>query len=98
MGLKKIFHNGRELRAGWRLLVFLVLVVAIAFAARTAVEYLDLADYPGLHPVDVLVSDSLLLAVALIATSIMARFEHRSFAVYGIPRLRELFGQKFWAG
>jgi membrane protease YdiL (CAAX protease family) len=98
MGLSKIFHNGRELRAGWRLLLFLVLVVAIAFAARTAVEHLHLADYPGLNPVDFIVADSLLLAVALISTSIMGRFEHRSLAVYGIPRLRELFGQKFWAG
>jgi len=98
MGLRKIFHNGTEVRAGWRLILFCVLVVAIAFAARMGLEFLHLADYPGLHPVDLIIADSLLLLTALIATAIMARFEHRSLAVYGIPRLRELFGRKFWAG
>src|SRR5579859_237629 len=96
--LRKVFHNGRELRAGWRLLLFCALVVAIAFAARMGLERLHLADYPGLHPVDLIVGDTLLLLIALIATSIMARFEHRTLVVYGIPRLRELFGRKFWAG
>src|SRR5690349_24828282 len=83
MGLRKIFHNGREVRAGWRLILFCVLIVAIAFAARMGLEFLHLADYPGLHPVDLIIADSLLLLTALIATAIMARFEHRSLAVYG---------------
>ncbi len=45
-----------------------------------------------------IVVDAVLLAVALIATAIMARFEHRSFAVYGIPPCVQLFGRLFWTG
>jgi uncharacterized protein len=96
MGLKKIFHNGRELRAGWRLLLFCILIVAFVYAARTGIEHLVLPN--GLHPVSFIVFDGVLLAVALIATAIMGRFEHRSFAVYGIPPMRQLFGRRFWIG
>jgi len=96
MGLKKIFHNGRELRAGWRLLLFCILIVAFVYAARRGIEHLDLPN--GLHPVSFIVFDAVLLAAALIATAIMGRFERRSFAVYGIPPLRQLFGRRFWIG
>jgi uncharacterized protein len=96
--MKKIFHNGRELRAGWRLLLFCILVFAIGWATRTGLERLPLQGFRGLHPVLFILADSLMLVVALIATLIMARFEGRSFATYGIPRIRELFGSKFWIG
>jgi len=96
MGLRKIFHNGRELRAGWRLLLFCVLIVALGYAARTGMDHLVLPD--GLHPVAFIVGDAALLVVALIATAIMGRFEHRSLAVYGIPPIRQLFGRLFWIG
>src|SRR5271168_3598656 len=96
--MKKIFHNGRELRAGWRLLLFCILVFAIGWAARAGLERLPLEGFRGLHPVVFILEDTLLLAVALIATLIMARFEGRSFATYGIPGIRELFGRKFWIG
>lgn len=96
MGLRTIFHNGRELRAGWRLLLFCVLIVAFGRAARMGMEHLALPD--GLHPVAFIVFDAVLLIVALIATAIMGRFEHRSLAVYGIPPIRQLFGRMFWIG
>ena len=98
MDLRKIFHNGRELRAGWRLLLFCVLIVALGFAMRMAVEHLPLPEYRGLHPVAIIVDDAVLLVIALVATAIMARFEHRALAVYGLPRMRELFGRSFWTG
>jgi membrane protease YdiL (CAAX protease family) len=96
--MKKIFHNGRELRTGWRLLLFCILVFAIGWAARAGLERLPLQGFRGLHPVLFILADSLMLGVALIATLIMARFEGRSFATYGIPGIRELFGRKFWVG
>lgn len=98
MSLSKIFHNGRELRAGWRLLIFCMLVFAIGYALRGVLNRLPLPDYTSLHPVGVIIDDVVLLADALIATAIMARFERRGFAVYGIPGLRALFGRFFWAG
>jgi len=96
MSLKAIFHNGRELRAGWRLLLFLILLVGFGFAARMGLERLNLPD--GLHPVTFIVGDAALLLAALAATAIMARIEHRSLTVYGIPPIRDLFGRQFWTG
>jgi uncharacterized protein len=94
--MKKIFHNGKELRAGWRLVLFCILVFGFFFLLRTAAEHLSLPD--GLDAVSLIVFDAGMLAVALLATAIMARFEHRSLAVYGIPRLHDLFGRMFWKG
>jgi uncharacterized protein len=98
MSVRIIFHNGRELRAGWRLLVFCALVFGIGYAARMGMERLPLPDYADLHPVGLILDDAVMLVVALVATGIMARFEHRSLTVYGLPRLRELFGRLFWVG
>lgn len=98
MGFRRIFHNGTELRAGWRLLSFCVLVIAVGFAVRMGVRRLPWPEYPGLHPVAIMVDDAILLVIALIATAIMARFERRSLAIYGLPRMRDLFGRSFWTG
>ena len=96
--MKRIFHNGRELRAGWRLLLFCILAFLIGWALRAALINLPLQGYPGLNPVVIIVFDAGMLLVALAATFIMARIEHRNFAVYGIPGIRELLGPKFWIG
>jgi uncharacterized protein len=96
--LRKIFHNGREVRSGWRLLLFCVLFFAVGYVVREGLERLHLPDYPPLHPMDLIIGEAGTLVVALIATAIMSRFERRSLAVYGIPRLRDLFGRLFWAG
>lgn len=98
MKLRKVFHNGQELRSGWRLLLFCVLIFVIGYAVRAVLNRLPVPEYRGLHPVGILIDDAILLLVALIATAIMARYEGRRFAVYGIPRLRQLFGRLFWAG
>lgn len=96
--MKRIFHNGRELRAGWRLLLFCILVFAFGWVGRRGLDRLPLGDYQGLHPVLLILADVLMLLVALLATLIMSLFEHRSFATYGIPGIHELVGRKFWAG
>ena len=96
--MKRIFHNGTELRAGWRLLLFCILVFAFGWAARAGLVRLPLQSYSGLHPVLFILADALMLVVALIATLIMGRFEGRSLATYGIPGIRELVGRKFWLG
>jgi membrane protease YdiL (CAAX protease family) len=75
-----------------------VLVFVVGYAANRGVERLPLPEYHGLHPIGLIVDDAVLLAIALIATAIMARFERRSFAAYGIPRMRDLFGRLFFAG
>ena len=96
--LRNIFHNGKELRAGWRLLIFCGLFYFVGRVATWLLLRLHLPDYPSLHPVDLMIGEGGTLIVALIATLIMARFERRSLAVYGIPSLRNLFGRSFWVG
>ncbi len=96
--MRKIFHNGRELRSGWRLLLFCALFFGIGYIVTRALERLHLPDYPPLHPMDLIIGEGGTLIVALIATALMAAFEKRSLTVYGIPRVRDLFGQLFWKG
>jgi len=98
MSFKKIFHNGREIRAGWRLLIFCVLFVVVGRLTRRGMELLHLPDYPPLHPVDLMIGEGGTLFVAVIATVIMARLERRRLSVYGIPTVRQLFGRFFWIG
>jgi uncharacterized protein len=94
--MKKIFHNGKELRAGWRLIVFCILYFVFDFVLGKGMQHLSVPN--DLDPVGLIIFDAGTLAVALLATAIMARFEHRSLAVYGIPRLHDLFGRMFWRG
>jgi uncharacterized protein len=96
--VSKIFHNGRELRAGWRLLIFCALFLLIGRIVTTALEHAHLPDYSGLHPMDLIIGEGGTLVVSLLATVIMGKFERRSLAVYGIPRVSELFGLWFWIG
>ncbi|HUA15327.1 MAG TPA: CPBP family intramembrane glutamic endopeptidase [Verrucomicrobiae bacterium] len=98
MSLRKLFHNGREVRAGWRLLIFCGLFFGIDLLAGKALDRLHLPDYPVLHPIGLMIDEGATLLVALIATTLMSRFERRDLTVYGIPRLRDLFGRLFWTG
>jgi membrane protease YdiL (CAAX protease family) len=96
--MRKIFHNGRGLRCGWRLLLFCALFFGIGYAVNHGLERLRLPDYPPLHPMDLVIGEGSTLIVALIATALMGVFEKRSLTVYGIPGIRDLFGRFFWEG
>jgi uncharacterized protein len=96
--VRKIFHNGRELRAGWRLLIFCALFAGVGYIITKGLELLHLPDYPTLHPLDLVIGEGGTLIVALITTALMGVFEKRSLTVFGIPHLRDLFGRLFWKG
>lgn len=96
--MRKLFHNGRELRSGWRLLIFCALFFAVGYLVRSVLLRLHLPDYPPLHPMDLVIGEGGTLIVALIATALMAVFEKRRLTIYGIPRVPDLFGQLFWKG
>jgi membrane protease YdiL (CAAX protease family) len=61
-------------------------------------ERLHLPDYPPLHPMDLIMGEGGTLLVALTATFVMARVERRQLVVYGIARVRDLFGRFFRVG
>jgi len=97
-GWKLIFVGPQGIRAGWRLLIFIALLVAIA----TPLHYSLGRVLPKLLPhgftvTTVVVGEFLQFGVVLIASLIMARFERRSLAQYGLP-LRLMLGKQFWTG
>jgi uncharacterized protein len=91
-----VFRHERGLRAGWRLLIYFLIVFVIAFALNYMVRHFS----PGRGTLSVskqalgeFVAFALVFGVAVL----MARFEKRSVGEYGLP-VREAFGGKFWLG
>ncbi|MGH9352045.1 MAG: CPBP family intramembrane glutamic endopeptidase [Terriglobia bacterium] len=93
----RVFLNERELRSGWRLLVFVMLwVVLLVSLMVLAQRVFHLA--PGAHHTQrLLLNEGFMLIAALLAAEIMALAERRSFADYALPWRRAL-GGKFWLG
>jgi membrane protease YdiL (CAAX protease family) len=97
--MRTVFFNSRGLRAGWRLLIFVAIFAALSFATDWAItKVFHPEERPFLDPVSFIEAEIVSLALALIATWIMARIERRRFQDYGIPPLRNAFGRDFWTG
>jgi hypothetical protein len=71
--LRTIFLKNKQVRAGWRLMLFCALVFGFGYVAHLIVRRLPLPEFAGLHPVGIIVDDAVLLLVAMAATGIMAR-------------------------
>jgi membrane protease YdiL (CAAX protease family) len=96
--VRKIFFNSAGLRAGWRLLIFVAIVVGLGFAANWIVPRIfHLKQQPFLDPVGTISDELQTLIQVLVATWIMTRIERRRFFAYGIP-MRNAFGGDFWVG
>jgi hypothetical protein len=93
-----LFLGPYGLRAGWRLLIFLVMVAAMFLAGAILLQprLLKLfgSDFsaPG-----VMVGEFVSFSIVLIASFIMSRIEQRRFAAYGLPA-RGFLGRNFWSG
>src|SRR5262249_27328383 len=97
--IKFVFFNERELRAGWRLIVYLVLGYLMTLLVSSLLRGRAPGAAGGLTPFVVYVSHGSLLLIVLIPAVIMARFERRSLTHYGLPLvLRTAFGKNFWLG
>src|SRR6202165_5981298 len=92
-----IFRNANGLRAGWRLLIYFLLVAGLS-AAVVLVIRAAFSIQRGLPSVAMLIaSEAVQFAVVFAVAVIMARIENRPAGVYGLPA-REAFGGKFWLG
>ena len=90
----RVFYGPSELRAGWRLFIFLAIVIAVINARNLIVRrLLQGADDTALFFVRE-VSDFLIF---LLASWIMGNIEGRTIADYGLPR-RGMFRIQFWQG
>lgn len=92
-GVLGIFLGPDGLRAGWRLLIFLVLAVIVGFGLVVGASPL----VRKFNPPGVLVFEGVIFLSALVAALVMGRIEKRSLADYGLPR-RGAFGGQFWRG
>jgi len=97
--LHRIFFGDEGLRAGWGILLF----VLLCFGSNYAVSVLQLLPSqphatpgqpsPELPPASSIVSEGVLLLLVSVATLILSRIEHRLIGAYGLggPRRLRLF-------
>lgn len=99
--MKPIFIGPAGLRTGWRLLVFLAIVLALQTAIQgillVVIKLRGIAVPDGLNTTVFLVSDAVTLVATVTATLVMARWERRRFADYYLPT-KNAFSRKFWEG
>src|SRR2546429_6695335 len=81
MRAQEIFVGPIGLRSGWRLLIFLAIVIAFEAAFQEVVVLIlkarGIVEPEGLYAMVFLVGDAITLIAVVIATWIMARWEHR---------------------
>lgn len=95
----KGFMGSDGIRAGWRLLIFLI--IAAALVAGLSLITLSLSHgkppKPEFTPQIALLDEAALFFIVLFASWVMSKMERRTIADYGLP-LRGAFGGKFWLG
>jgi uncharacterized protein len=102
-----IFHGPNGIRAGWRVLIFLglILIVTLVFmtpfvvllALRGGAGAQVSFGVGGLTPLGLSIQEGSLFIIPSIAALIMARIERRKYGEYGLPA-RFAFGKDFWIG
>jgi len=96
---KAIFWNEREIRAGWRILIYLLLVVMIGVVEAILARLLHLPQMTrtNITATSMIVQEATGAIAALAAAAIMGMLEARPFGGYGLPRAAA-FGARFWQG
>lgn len=104
-GMRSLFIGPRGLRAGWRVVMFIGLLLVL-FGGTALVRNgglqgtrdarKHLASFT-MTPFLLGVSEAIAFAILCLATLIMARLEHRKFSEYGLP-LRQALGKDFGIG
>ncbi len=91
--MKRIFLGRDGLRAGWRFAIFLVLAQVVAKVFFWAIGWLGYREPEGWTAVGFIVEGGLSAAAGIVAAAVLARFEKRSLADYGLatPRAMPLF-------
>ena len=92
-----LFIGPNGLRAGWRLLVYVLIVAAFSAVITIVVRKFvgPLRGTPGVWAQ--LLQEVVGFAVVFGAAAIMSKIERRRLGDYGLPA-SEIFGRKFWLG
>jgi membrane protease YdiL (CAAX protease family) len=98
-GIRVIFWNERELRAGWRLVIYLVLFLGfVAVESALALRlHLPAVTRTGITASGLLIQEAILMFAAFAAAAIVGLLEGRRFAAYGLPGA-DAFRARFWQG
>ena len=96
---KRLFIGPNGLRAGWRLLIFMTIVLVMSAVARMIIRRFSLAalNPVQLTPMRIIVSDLFVCFILAVATWIMSKIEGRRLGQYGLPR-SEALRKNFWIG
>ncbi|MGH9683453.1 MAG: lysostaphin resistance A-like protein [Candidatus Acidiferrales bacterium] len=98
--LHAIFSGPNGPRAGWRLLIFIAIMIALGgggYLIGRAFHHGRRAQGMAFSAVGILIGEVSLFVLFLIGSWIMTKIEGRKIADYGLPA-REAFGRKFWEG
>ena len=102
--LQTVFIGPNGLRAGWRLLIYLLFVFALSRGSGIAIRHIaPIREWLNSRPTTVLAAGPLVFGecisflVVLLPALLMAKIEKRPFAEYGLP-VEEAFGKRFWQG
>jgi uncharacterized protein len=97
--LHSIFYNANgDLRSGWRVLIYIVLIVVLAFAMNLVLDrifHVPKTSAPA--PWQIFLQEFLSFVLVFLPACFMAWLERRSVGAYGLP-LQWLFGKRFWQG
>jgi uncharacterized protein len=97
--LALVFFNERGLRAGWRLLIFILILAAIGFPVLIALSALSQAlratqgPSAARSPVWLSVSEMTQFLAVLLAAWIMSRIERQRIGTYGLPLSKRAFAR-----
>lgn len=91
------FVGPNGVRAGWRLLIYIVMVVVVGAIVSMAIVKFTGRPRGTPGPVALMGQEVLGFAIVFSAAWIMSLIERRPLGVYGLPA-SELFGRKFWLG
>ncbi len=92
--VRRIFFNSAELCAGWRLVIYLAVMLAVGLGIGVVIHFVR----GGRTPQSLPIFDELIAAsIIFLTTAVMAIIEKRELADYGLP-LRQCLGRRFWLG
>ena len=94
---QRVFRGPRELRAGWRFAIFLLVLTVLSLAGHAIASALHYQPEEGWRADAFLFAELIQFALTFAAVALMGRIERRALARYGLPG-RGAFGRHFWAG
>jgi len=91
--VRHVFIGANGLRAGWSALLFIAVMAAVALAVNLIAHMLHLPKHPPSDEMSLrgsYISESVMLAMTVIATAVMARIEKKPFGSFGLGGQRSI--------